>query len=336
LLTDDGIAEDWNAAAWWNRLTTSFLASLVDVMVVDPDEGYWTRWERSLARWARYPEVDRRQIAAAQWALWSARCALGPADGASLGLNDRDWREAGASKLAPPESPAPDRPGPFGHWIASCVAWFREQHARESKVGEAVAPPRSVSVPVALFAEAEGEDRGYLADLVVEVVDLGGRFVARHPEDLFVREPDSDFCRAMDDAFAGACQCVDPRSHRQRGARWRLLQRGRSIPVHGPAGRSASGAAARAFWHALHDPIKHPDPILVLAQVSATDPTQLESVVKVSEKVRAAALDYRGGTPARPGAIDTIVVGTPEDRMHAEDGLRMEPDLGPFVRVIQL
>lgn len=338
LLSDADVSVAFeDPAERWTRLTQSLLRTLVDALDAGPEESDWDRWTHSLERWDRYPEVNRRQLAAAQWCVWCARQALRPValDGALAAL--RNSPVDGAPRLPPPESLGEGGSSNGASWIRSTVAWFHEQRAKPRDTTERASLPRSVRIPVALFDETRDKgERGYLATLIVEVVDRGGWFVARHPEDVFVPEPAADFCLALDDAFDGACRLVEPDSDRQRGARWRLQDRRTSKPVPRPAGRSASGAASLAFWHALHDPVKYPDALLVLAQVSKADHAVLESVAEIEEKAGAVREHKASASESAADAIDTIVVATAEDQKAAEDVLREQFGPESPIRVVLL
>jgi hypothetical protein len=323
----------------WSRLTASLVRALVDALDANPGEDDWARWARSLERWGRYPDIDVRQLSAARWCVWCAQQALHARslDGAVGAL--RGWPVAGAPEVSPPESFGTTLPPRAPAWVRSTIAWFDEQRADPAMGSERLLPPRSARVPVALLRESPGGGvHGYLAVLVVEVVDRGGWFVARHPEDAFVPEPAADFCQALDDAFAAACCLVEPDAQRPRGARWRLLDRRTSTPLGAPAGRSASGAAAFAFWHALHHPVKVPDALLVLAQVSEqSNHTALMPVEHVDEKTGAIVVEHHAGAPGSAAdIIDTIVVVTEEDGHAVGNVLRRAFGAAAPVRVVSL
>lgn len=182
---------------------------------------------------------------------------------------------------------------------------------------------RSCEIPVAGTKDADG----FLATLVLEVLEPGCGEVFHAPQDAFHTRPDEAFAAAMWDAWRGACQRAMARgvTVHTRDGRWRLLQM--HTPILEANDRSASGAAARGWWFALRN--KVPDKgVLVLAQVDPADPTRLKGVNKVYEKTQAIAADQRKH-------VDTIVIATAANREEAEDALGQVKPWGP-IRVVPL
>lgn len=201
-----------------------------------------------------------------------------------------------------------------GHegWALDCMRVLRRASVDQ----------RSSRVSVALSDELL-QDSGSLATLVLDILKPGGGQVFHHPEDSLKSYPYPDFDKAMQDAWAAAKELA-----RKEGTdvlfdgRWRLLDNdGR--PVKEVCGRSASGAAARGWYHALRGTV--PDEgVIVLAQVDITG--VLQGVSGVPAKVK---------TIVEDGHIDTIVVASQENRAEAEATLRTLGKLGP-IRVVNL
>ena len=187
-------------------------------------------------------------------------------------------------------------PGPADPWTA--WGWIRTFLE---------APSRGLAVPVALWDKEEG--LGHLAELRLEVVEGGGGAVFPHPADAFATRFEEDFRGAMQDAWRAARALV---TGSDLGGCYRLRRDGRTVPRAG--GRSAGGAAAWGWWHALQS--KVPDAgVLVLAEVRRGEGGEyaLHGVDGVPAKVDAVA---RGRND-----IDTIVVADGANLREAEDVL---------------
>jgi len=183
------------------------------------------------------------------------------------------------------------------------------------------APSRRVEIPAVAWEEGQDESQnkpGLIAILVLEVLEGGAGQVVHHPMDAFTTHFDEGFARSMQDAWRGALTLsgkggVD--------GRWRVLQRGHPMPE--VRGRSAGGAAARGWYHALQGTF--PDEgVIVLATIDAQG--QFGPVGEVVAKVAAIAED---------GRFDTIIVAGETDRRTAEGELR-RLNKSQMIRVVNL
>jgi hypothetical protein len=176
-------------------------------------------------------------------------------------------------------------------------------------------------IPVAGFAG----DQGFLATLILEVLEPGRGAVFHHPQDAFVTNADEAFVAAMRDAWKSAGQLAQAPGvaiYTQDG-RWQLRRGG--DPEAQANDRSASGAAARGWWCALTG--KVPDEgLIVLAQVDPEDVQRLQDVEGVRAKTQAIAAD---------GRFDTIVVASTANQNEAQAALQEAGQLD-HIRVVDL
>jgi hypothetical protein len=160
-----------------------------------------------------------------------------------------------------------------------------------------------VLIPVALCDERD--DIALVADLELEVLE-GGDCIFLHPEDALATRPGPEFAAALRDAWAGANAAVLANPNLVgRCGRYRLRWRG--APVAEVDGRSAGGAAARGWWHALQG-LNADDGVVVLARLEPNSDGrfQLAGVAGIANKVRAVINEL-------PRA-DTLVVADADDR----------------------
>lgn len=185
------------------------------------------------------------------------------------------------------------------------------------------APNRCVEVAVAAWDERQGKEGGLIASLVTDVLAGGAGQTAHHPADAFCTRADGSFSTSMADAWATAWELIQKESGEvpRSDGRWRLLRDG--SPLEEACGRSASGAAALAWYHALRGTV--PDPgVIVLAEVDSN--MNLRGVGGVSPKVKAIAAD---------GRFDTIIVAGRSNQSEAEETLCKLGKLS-VIRVVNL
>lgn len=187
--------------------------------------------------------------------------------------------------------------------------------------------PREVVWQCALTVAGTAGTQGFLPTLTLEVLSPGCGDVFHSPQDAFRTHADEAFIASMRDAWQGARQLlqVEAGELSARDGRWRLQHHPSATPVAVAQNRSASGAAARGWWHALQG--KVPDRgLVVIAQVDPKDVLRLIGVADqgVLVKTQAIAEDIRG--------FDTIVVAHQDDAAAALQGL---PDASP-IRIVNL
>ncbi len=179
-------------------------------------------------------------------------------------------------------------------WLVDCLRYFHDSirsHATPT-----------VTVPVALHQA--GSKQGVLATLHVSIVDGGHGNAFLHPLDVLSSGTDDSFRDSMRDAFVGAGRLAAREGMTsQFDGRWSL--RGPfDVPFTGPTdGRSASGAAARA-WYFLLTGKKPDDGIVTFAAVNELDFESLDEVASVDIKIKALV----DSTAPSLDALDTIVV----------------------------
>jgi hypothetical protein len=167
----------------------------------------------------------------------------------------------------------------------------------------------SLTIPVALWVEEQ--KTGCLADLELEVLEAGAGVIFHHPRDAFSTDLQDGFIASMADAWNAAYELASRQGADvlRRGGRYRLTRDGNPLPE--VRGRSAGGAAARGWWHALHGKI--PDQgVIVLTDVGSSG--ELTGVRGVTEKVQAIMAAKR--------CFNTIVVADPDNRRQAEVALQ--------------
>lgn len=161
-------------------------------------------------------------------------------------------------------------------------------------------------------------DQGFLPTLTLDVLKPGSGEVFHDPGDAFHTYADDNFLASMQEAWYGALDLAQQGAKRVWDGRWSLRQ-GRtpgSKPVSVANGRSASGAAARGWWHALMR--KVPDEgVIVIAQVGAVGKDGVMQLKGVDDrgvfvKTQALAQDPR---------FDTIVVASQQDEVAALQAL---------------
>ncbi|MFQ5857640.1 MAG: hypothetical protein ACE5LU_18700 [Anaerolineae bacterium] len=183
-------------------------------------------------------------------------------------------------------------------WALDCIRVLRNVHA----------PVRSLRMPIALSDELL-QSKGSLATLIVETLQPGGGQVFHHPADALTTYLRDDFIDSMQDAWEAAKALAGKEDDAFDG-RWRLLLKDQ--PIEEIRGRSAGGAAALGWYHALRGTV--PDErVIVLAEVNRNG--ELTGVEGVPAKVRAIAAD---------GRFDKIAVASDENRREAEDTLGRE------------
>lgn len=186
-----------------------------------------------------------------------------------------------------------------------------------------VEPLRAVHVPVALYDRIS--DTGFLATLEAELMPDGVGAVAAHPSAAFETVYHQTFDESMRHAWKMALKTV-PHNPLVDG-RWRL-RRGsptqpspsQPLPIDAVDGPSASGAAARAWWHLLH--ARTPDPeVVVLAQI-ARGGDSFEPVDRITEKIQAVVREVGRQDGSR--SFDTIVVAERTQERTAREALGHE------------
>ena len=157
---------------------------------------------------------------------------------------------------------------------------------------------RRVDVPIPLWDERKGENRGFIATLVLEVLERGAQQVVPHPIDTFCTRADELFHRSLEDAWAAASRLAQHHGVNVLcDGRWRLLQGNQ--PIAEVSGRSAGGAAALGWYLALGGMVPD-ESMIVLAAVDREGILHpLQDVNGVHAKIRAIAVD---------GRFDTIAV----------------------------
>lgn len=188
---------------------------------------------------------------------------------------------------------------------------------------EAVVRARA-EVPVA-FVEG---GRGATGTLALEILGPGAGRVFQHPVDYLAARPKPDFVDAITTAWRAArAQIGHERPEIESGpellvdGRWRLL-RDDGWPLVEGDGRSAGGAAARGWYHALLGLV--PDAGVVV-MTTVNEDGSLGEVQGVEKKARA-VLD------APVGTYDTIVVAGPDNEREAKRAIGRSD----HVRVINL
>ncbi|MEW6211316.1 MAG: hypothetical protein AB1631_23325, partial [Acidobacteriota bacterium] len=188
------------------------------------------------------------------------------------------------------------------NWMWGCARTFLNAHARG----------RKVTTHVALVNTSKKE--GYLAKFEVELIE-GGNWIFHHPADWIAGYFDEEFLSSIEMAWQEARNLAESEgASLDYSARWRLVAGG--APLSSVQGRSASGAAGLAFYHALKSTVPD-DEIIVLAQFDKQ--RNLEGVDSVMEKTRAIAASDR---------IDKIVVATRSNSDEAESVLKECGKLG--------
>ncbi|MGE0821747.1 MAG: HEAT repeat domain-containing protein [Candidatus Binatia bacterium] len=162
-------------------------------------------------------------------------------------------------------------------------------------------------------------DRGFLATLVLEVVEPGCGAVFHDPQDAFRTNADDEFVSSMVDTWQVPCAKMNVNN---RDGRWRLLHdwhpeaqvRERLSTAAEANGRSASGAGLYGWYHALTG--TRPDDRLVVVMQAGQD-GQLEGVdgEGVFAKTKAIVTEPNGH-------FDTIVVATEDNAAKVEAALR--------------
>jgi hypothetical protein len=277
----------------WDALTThlfsSLQAALARGMLLD-----FNGLRSDLETWNAFIAFDgagqkRYQWHAAQRLIWCAEQAAG--------LSGNNWDEIDRLRLVLADSP--DLIKGLEGWAMDCIRVLRKVHR----------PVRPVQVPIALSDELV-QSQASLATLVVETLKPGGGQVFLHPADGLRTYPHADFESSMQAAWAAARALAEKEEDTDVlfDGRWRLLLQDQ--PIEEIRGRSASGAAALGWYHALRGTV--PDErVIVLAQVDRAG--RLTGVEGVPAKVRAIAAG---------GRFDTIVVAGEENQREAEDILR--------------
>lgn len=200
--------------------------------------------------------------------------------------------------------------------VARAYVWIRSFRA--------VALSATVEVPIALYDQ--GKQTGFLGTLTLELMPGGVGEVAAHPGVAFETVLHEEFVDSIGRAWKMALATV-PGATRVDG-RWQI-RRGAPFGSSSPRdffletvdGPSASGAAARGWWHVLHERVPDSE-VIVLAQVGGNG-TSLESVAFIADKVKAVVRE--GLTPDRHPAFDTIVVVGSRAKREAEAAIGGEP-----------
>ena len=196
----------------------------------------------------------------------------------------------------------------------ACVRIFRGEASR-----------KRIAVPIALAAELT-RLKGGIATLVFDVYAPGNGRLSLSPEENFRISPDEDFTESLNAAWRIALEVANNEDGRSEfpDVLWRAIRESPSMSgldekvfiesaglrLKGRiTGRSASGAAARAFRHLLNGTHLDPD-VFVLAQVreDATPAGQLEAVGGITAKVEAIA---------DVGHFATVIV-TEQDKAEAD------------------
>ncbi|MCX6876568.1 MAG: hypothetical protein NTW21_22580 [Verrucomicrobia bacterium] len=193
------------------------------------------------------------------------------------------------------------------------------------------APPRgrALHIPVAAWRPADAT--GLVLSLQLELLAAGTGDVFHHPRDAFATKVDQEFSDSMRDAWQAACELAKAQGCPvDCDGRWRLLSawawdkaaRADQKPADWANERSASGAAARAWYYALGGTVPDEE-LVVLAQSDAAG--NLSAVSGVGPKARAIA---------ETGGFDTIAV-TNENVAEATEALRQIGKLGQ-IRIVDI
>ena len=157
------------------------------------------------------------------------------------------------------------------------------------------------------------DDKGVLAALLLEVLEPGSGEVFHAPEDVFLTCANADFLTSMQKAWDGAWPSAPTQEGTKRiwNGRWRLLQGKEpgSQPVEVANGGSASGAAARGWWHALRQQVPD-DRVIVIAQVDTVDNEGVLWLKGVDD----AGVFVKTQAIAQDRQFDTIVVASEDNK----------------------
>jgi hypothetical protein len=198
-----------------------------------------------------------------------------------------------------------DKTEPSRQLMWGCVRTFLKAHVRRRAVTN-----------VALVNTSGKE--GFLARFEAEVIE-GGDQLFHHPSDWIASYFDGDFLNSIETAWLKARELAGSEgANIDCSARWRLVGLD-GVPISSVSGRSASGAAGFAFYHALKSTVPDSE-IIVLAQFDKDG--NLEGVDSVEEKTRAIAAS---------NLIDKIVVATRANEDEARETLRECRKLGQII-----
>lgn len=311
--------------AWRAQIKDHLLWRAVREAAASRDVARLTSWREALngAQNAIANVFGKRHVTAAHALLWCGEQAAT--------REDRYRTEIDRVILALASTPELDIQDETWAWV--CIhALFEEQ---EDVVRRSTRGRRHVEVPVAGWNEQRGENDGFLATLVLEVLDGGAGQVAHHPIDAFETRFDKEFGDSMRHAWAAARELAQKEGVDvlRSDGRWRLLQgwsweeqEARELPPAAEANdRSASGAAAWGWYFALTGKVLDSD-IIVLAQVREDGLLEGVDDKGVFAKTKAIVDD---------GHFDTIVVASEGNKNKAEDALNTLGKLG-VIRVKNL
>jgi hypothetical protein len=297
--------------AWRAQINHHLLWRAVREAAASRDATHLTSWGEALntAQNAIANVFGKHHVTTARALLWCGEQAAT--------RDDRYRTEIDRAILAlasPPELNIQDET-----WAWVCIRTLLEK--QEDMPTRYTQGRRRVDVPVAGWNGQKGENGGFLATLVLEVLDSGAGQVAHHPIDAFETRFDKEFGDSMKHAWAAAREQAKKEGVDvlRYDGRWRLLQRwsweeqkeGKLLPAAEANDRSASGAAAWGWYFALTG--KVPDSgIIMLAQVREDGMIAAVDDDGVSAKTKAIAAD---------GHFDTIVVASTGNSTKAEAAL---------------
>lgn len=195
-----------------------------------------------------------------------------------------------------------------------------------------MSPVHRVEVHVALSYGIR-ENNACVASLVLEVSTDGAGQIFHHPEDAVSAPVAPDFVLSIEDAWQSVLGLLDEQGHKRKfDGRWQLLQD--SEPLARVTGRSASGAAALAAYHALRGTL--PDEgLIVLAEVDEKNIKQLQGVGGVPAKIMAvmeANKKWKDKDKDPAKTIDTVIVASTLNAREANGALVQ----GAGIKVVDL
>ncbi|MCX6927551.1 MAG: tetratricopeptide repeat protein, partial [Verrucomicrobia bacterium] len=275
----------------WQRLTEVFFPSLRQAIANKALENEAV--QQALDAWQRSPVSVGEDRLPFTEAMSRMRAMLWCADYVQKTASLSDNAPPAVLTEVPPDAPPEARNR--ADCSLACVRIFRGEASR-----------RRIAVPIAL-ADEMIQLKGGIATLVFDVYSPGNGRLTLNPEESFRIVSDDDFTASLSTAWRLALEVAKNEDGRSEfpDVVWRVIKESPSMAGldekaffesaglrwKGPiAGRSASGAASRAFHHLLKGTNPDPD-VFVLAQVckNGTPTSEIQGVGGISAKVEAIA-----------------------------------------------